>query len=215
MPKPPAGAHWKDKIQSGNYLCPAGRSKIWKERYEELYTTVTKTKLIKPEEMPWINTRYMTNPFVSTRFTGRYLWLKLMALFKMKYIKLHYTPDEDVKEGFFGIICIEIPTNSANVFNASPMTLRELFKDNPDAQKKELKTNDRCWKTYGWVQSKRKNAAGAFEIQFQMKVAETIGHQNSRNKHKKITLMNVEETPIMDVEKDHESFCEDCDDDDL
>jgi len=209
MPKPPSGAHWKDKVDSGLYMSPAGTSKQWKERYEELYTAVTKTKLIKPEEMPWIDTRYMINPFVSTRFTGRYLWLKLMALSKMKYVKLHYTSDEDLKEGFFGILRIEIPTDSVEVFNSSPMTLRELFKQ---AQKKDLKTNDRCWKTYGWVQSKQKNEAGAFEIQFQIKVAETIGQQNARNKHKK---KNSSKTEIQDEEtpsKDHESLDEDdCD----
>jgi hypothetical protein len=182
----PQGRHWKTKVEAGAYLSPAGSSKVWKMRFDALHTAVTKTGLIRTDEMPWLDTRYAGNAFVMTRFTGRYLWLKLTVLARTQFVRLDVSQDA-CQDGFLGILRVEVPEDSIRVFNESPMCTRALFAKNRRARK----TSDRCWRTFGFVETKRTD--GTVVLTFDARVAITIGEQNSRARHRRLKQLGYEE----------------------
>lgn len=205
MPKAPPGKHWKEKVELGTYVSPAKGSAVWKQRYEELYEALTKTGLLKQGQMPWVDVRYASNAFFTSRFTGRYLWLKLVALAKTKFLKLHM--HDNLAEGFFGIVKIEVPKASIKTFNESPMQSREIFfEENPtplsgegaaaEQQRKKMavkdrKTLEKCWRTFGLMEVRQPD--GSLEFTFDKGVAESINKQNANGRKKAAEKVEEEE----------------------
>ena len=197
-------------MESGTYVSPAKGSAVWKQRYEELYEALTKTGLVKPEQMPWVDVRYVSNAFFTSRFTGRYLWLKLVALAKIKFLKLHM--HENLAEGFFGIVKIEVPKASIKTFNESPMQSREVFfaeslaplssKEGAAAEQqrkkravKDRKTLEKCWRTFGLMEVRQSD--GSLEFTFDKGVAESINKQNANGRKKAEKVEEEEEASAL------------------
>lgn len=205
MPKAPIGQHWRTKVQEGTYTSPCNGVKKWKEEFEALFKA-TYGESQEGQMMPWAKRQVLVfggNPYYKTGYTGRYLYVKLKALEKMGKIKLH--THEDPKEGFFGILKIEVPPDAIEIFDGAPMPSREHVHAKYSQDKKERtkawKTVDKSWRTFGMLE-KRRSEDGVLEFTFDKAVAEAVSrrHKNRGRKTVKVEEAESESESEMDMD---------------